>query len=349
MTEMTQTEEQKALNIDWKNLGFSYIKTDYRFISYWKDGKWDDGEMTTDNKVHISEGSPVLHYGQSCFEGMKAYRTKDGSINLFRPEENAKRMINSCQRLLMPEFPVEKFVEAAKAVVKANEKWVPPYNTGSTLYLRPYLMGVGDNIGVSPATEYIFSIFAMPVGPYFKGGLTPTNFIVSDYDRAAPHGTGAAKVGGNYASSLLPGKEAHDRNFSDCIYLDPATHTKIEEVGSANFFGITKDNRFVTPKSPSILPSITKYSLLYLAEHHLGMQVEEGDVYIDKLDEFSEAGACGTAAVISPIGGIQHGENFHVFYSETEVGPVTRKLYEELTGIQFGDIEAPEGWIVKVD
>ena len=349
MTEMTQTEEQKALNIDWKNLGFSYIKTDYRFISYWKDGKWDDGEMTTDNKVHISEGSPVLHYGQSCFEGMKAYRTKDGSINLFRPEENAKRMINSCQRLLMPEFPVEKFVEAAKAVVKANEKWVPPYNTGSTLYLRPYLMGVGDNIGVSPATEYIFSIFAMPVGPYFKGGLTPTNFIVSDYDRAAPHGTGAAKVGGNYASSLLPGKEAHDRNFSDCIYLDPATHTKIEEVGSANFFGITKDNRFVTPKSPSILPSITKYSLLYLAEHHLGMQVEEGDVYIDKLDEFSEAGACGTAAVISPLGGIQHGDNFHVFYSETEVGPVTRKLYEELTGIQFGDIEAPEGWIVKVD
>ena len=349
MTEMTQTEEQKALNIDWKNLGFSYIKTDYRFISYWKDGKWDDGEMTTDNKVHISEGSPVLHYGQSCFEGMKAYRTKDGSINLFRPEENAKRMINSCQRLLMPEFPVEKFVEAAKAVVKANEKWVPPYNTGSTLYLRPYLMGVGDNIGVSPATEYIFSIFAMPVGPYFKGGLTPTNFIVSDYDRAAPHGTGAAKVGGNYASSLLPGKEAHDRNFSDCIYLDPATHTKIEEVGSANFFGITKDNRFVTPKSPSILPSITKYSLLYLAEHHLGMQVEEGDVYIDKLDEFSEAGACGTAAVISPIGGIQHGDNFHVFYSETEFGPVTRKLYEELTGIQFGDIEAPEGWIVKVD
>lgn len=349
MTEMTQTEEQKALNIDWKNLGFSYIKTDYRFISYWKDGKWDDGEMTTDNKVHISEGSPVLHYGQSCFEGMKAYRTKDGSINLFRPEENAKRMINSCQRLLMPEFPVEKFVEAAKAVVKANEKWVPPYNTGSTLYLRPYLMGVGDNIGVSPATEYIFSIFAMPVGPYFKGGLTPTNFIVSDYDRAAPHGTGAAKVGGNYASSLLPGKEAHDRNFSDCIYLDPATHTKIEEVGSANFFGITKDNRFVTPKSPSILPSITKYSLLYLAEHHLGMQVEEGDVYIDKLDEFSEAGACGTAAVISPVGGIQHGDNFHVFYSEMKVGPVTRKLYEELTGIQFGDIEAPEGWIVKVD
>ena len=349
MTEMTQTEEQKALNIDWKNLGFSYIKTDYRFISYWKDGKWDDGEMTTDNKVHISEGSPVLHYGQSCFEGMKAYRTKDGSIILFRPEENAKRMINSCQRLLMPEYPVEKFVEAVKAVVKANEKWVPPYNTGSTLYLRPYLMGVGDNIGVSPATEYIFSIFAMPVGPYFKGGLTPTNFIVSDYDRAAPHGTGAAKVGGNYASSLLPGKEAHDRNFSDCIYLDPATHTKIEEVGSANFFGITKDNRFVTPKSPSILPSITKYSLLYLAEHHLGMQVEEGDVYIDKLGEFSEAGACGTAAVISPIGGIQHGDNFHVFYSETEVGPVTRKLYEELTGIQFGDIEAPEGWIVKVD
>lgn len=349
MTEFTQTEAQQELNIDWENLGFNYIKTDYRFVSYWKDGKWDDGELITDNKVHISEGSTALHYGQTCFEGMKAYRTKDGSINLFRPDENAKRMAKSCQRLLMPEFPVDAFIEAVKAVVKANEKWVPPYNTGSTLYLRPYMIGVGDNIGVRPADEYLFSIFAMPVGPYFKGGLTPTNFIVSDYDRAAPHGTGAAKVGGNYASSLMPGQEAHDRNFSDCIYLDPATHTKIEEVGSANFFGITKDNRFVTPSSPSILPSITKYSLLYLAEHRLGMEVEEGDVCIDKLDEFSEAGACGTAAVISPIAGIQYGDKFHVFYSETEVGPVTHKLYDELTGIQFGDKEAPEGWIVKVD
>lgn len=335
-------------DLDWANLGFSYMKTDYRYISYWKDGQWDDGALVTENTVTISEGSPALHYGQACFEGMKAYRTKDGSINLFRPDENAKRMIKSCERLMMPGFPVDRFVDAVIQTVKANEEWVPPYESGSTLYIRPYLIGVGDNIGVRPASEYIFSVFVMPVGPYFKGGLTPTNFIVSDFDRAAPHGTGAAKVGGNYASSLLPGHLAHERNFSDCIYLDPATHTKIEEVGSANFFAITKDDVFVTPYSPSILPSITKYSLLHVAEHYLGLETVERDVYVDKLDEFKEAGACGTAAVISPIGGIQNGEDFHVFYSETEVGPITRKLYETLTGIQFGDVKAPEGWIVKV-
>jgi len=249
----------------------------------------------------------------------------------------------------MPQVPTEMFVDAVKQVVRANEEYVPPYGTGGTLYIRPLLIGVGDIIGVKPAEEYIFTIFVMPVGNYFKGGLTPTNFIVSDdYDRAAPHGTGAAKVGGNYAASLLPGKIAKDKHFSDVIYLDPATHTKIEEVGSANFFGITKDNEFVTPLSPSILPSITKYSLLYLAEHRLGLKPVEGDVPLADLGKFTEAGACGTAAVISPIGGIQHGNDFHVFYSETEVGPVTRKLYDELTGIQFGDVEAPEGWIVKV-
>ena len=210
------------------------------------------------------------------------------------------------------------------------------------------MIGVGDNIGVKPAAEYLFSIFCMPVGAYFKGGLLPTNFMVSGYDRAAGNGTGAAKVGGNYGGSLLPGREAQQKNFSDAIYLDPITHTKIEEVGSANFFGITKDNKFITPVSPSILPSITKYSLLYLAKERLGLEVEEGDVYVDELDRFAEAGACGTAAVISPIGGIQYGEDFHVFYSETEVGPITKKLYEELTGIQYGEVPAPEGWIVKV-
>lgn len=336
-------------NIDWKNLGFSYIKTDYRYIARWKDGKWSEGELSQDNVLHMSEGATALHYGQQCFEGLKAYRCKDGSINLFRPDQNAERMQRSCQRLLMPEVPTEMFVKACKQVVKANEQWLAPYGTGATLYLRPLLIGVGDNIGVGPAPEYIFCVFCCPVGAYFKGGMKPTNFIVSDYDRAAPHGTGAAKVGGNYAASLLPGKEAKKRNFGDCIYLDPATHTKIEEVGSANFFGITKDNKFVTPLSPSILPSITKYSLLYLAQHRLGMEVEEGDVYIKDLDQFKEAGACGTAAVITPIGGIQNGDDFHVFYSETEVGDVTKRLYDELVGIQFGDIEAPEGWIVKVD
>lgn len=338
----------KEVSIDWGNLGFNYIKTDLRYLSHWKDGNWDNGVLTEDNQLHISEGSTALHYGQSCFEGLKAYRTKDGDINLFRPEENAKRMQRSCRRLLMPEVPTDVFVDAVKQVVKANEHYLPPYGTGGTLYIRPFLIGVGDNIGVKPASEYIFSVFCMPVGPYFKGGLTPTNFLVSDYDRAAGRGTGAAKVGGNYAGSLLPGAEAHKRAFSDAIYLDPITHTKIEEVGAANFFGITKDDKFITPESPSILPSITKYSLLYLAEHRLGLTVEQGNVYIDQLDQFKEAGACGTAAVISPIGGIQYGDTFHVFYSETEVGPVTKRLYDELVGIQFGDVEAPEGWIVKV-
>lgn len=335
--------------IDWDNLGFEYIKTPLRYISKWKDGKWDDGELTKDNQLHISEASTALHYGQQSFEGLKAYRRKDGGINLFRPDENGKRMNHSADRLLMPQVPVEKFVNAVKEVVKANAEYVPPYGSDGTLYVRPLLIGVGNMIGVSVAPEYIFTVFCTPVGPYFKGGLTPTNFIISDYDRAAPHGTGAAKVGGNYAASLLPGKEAKQKNFSDSIYLDPKTHTKIEEVGSANFFGITKDNTFVTPLSPSILPSITKYSLLYLAEHHLGLKTEERDVYVDNLSEFSEAGACGTAAVISPIGGIQNGDDFHVFYSETEVGPVTKKLYEELTGIQFGDVKAPEGWIFPVE
>lgn len=338
----------KTVDIEWNNLGFSYIKTDYRYISYWKDGQWDVGTLSEDNKVHISEGSTALHYGQTVFEGMKAYRTKDGSINLFRPDQNAERMQRSCRRLMMPAVPTDVFIEAVKKVVKANEHYIPPYGTGGSLYLRPYMIGVGDNIGVKPAEEYLFSIFCMPVGAYFKGGLTPTNFIVSDYDRAAGNGTGAAKVGGNYGGSLLPGVEAHKRNFSDAIYLDPTTHTKIEEVGSANFFGITKDNKFVTPVSPSILPSITKYSLLYLAKERLGLEVVEGDVFIEQLDEFEEAGACGTAAVISPIGGIQYKDDFHVFYSETETGPVTKKLYEELTGIQYGDVEAPEGWIEKV-
>lgn len=339
-----------TVNLDWDNLGFAYRKLPFRYISHFKDGKWDDGKLTDDATLHISESSPALHYGQQAFEGLKAYRTKDGSIQLFRPDQNAERLQRTADRLLMPHVPTDKFIAAVKSVVRANEEFVPPYGTGATLYIRPLLIGVGDIIGVKPAEEYIFTVFAMPVGSYFKGVLTPTNFIVSkEYDRAAPNGTGAAKVGGNYAASLLPGKYAHEKQFSDVIYLDPATHTKIEEVGAANFFGITKDNQFITPLSPSILPSITKYSLLYLAKERFGMEAIEGDVFVDELDKFTEAGACGTAAVISPIGGIQNGDDFHVFYSETEVGPVTRKLYDELVGIQFGDVEAPEGWIYKVN
>lgn len=336
------------VNIDWGNLGFSYIKTDLRYISTWKDGKWDEGQLVEDNILHISEASTALHYGQQCFEGLKAYRRKDGKIQLFRPDQNAKRINNSCRRLLMPEIPEEKFIDACKQVVKANEHYVPPYGTGATLYLRPFIIGVGDNIGVKAAPEYIFCVFCLPVGPYFKGGMMPVNFTIADYDRAAPHGTGAAKVGGNYAASLYPHELAVKRGFADCIYLDPATHTKIEEVGAANFFGITHDNKFITPKSPSILPSITKYSLMHIAKEYLKMEVEERDVLIDNISEFKEAGACGTAAVISPIGGIEHKGELHVFYSETEVGPVTKELYNTLCGIQLGDIEAPEGWTVEV-
>ncbi|MGL5417041.1 MAG: branched-chain amino acid aminotransferase [Clostridium sp.] len=334
--------------IDWENLGFDYIKTDYRYVSIWENGKWDDGELVQDNKLSIEEGSPALHYGQQCFEGLKAYRTKDGHINLFRPDKNAERMNKSADRLLMPHVPVDKFINACKEVIKKNEDFVPPYGTGATLYLRPFLIGVGDNIGLKPATKFIFSVFCIPVGPYFKGGMKPVNFLVSDYDRAAPNGTGAAKVGGNYAGSLLAQKKAKENGFADAIFLDPATHTKIEEVGSANFFGITKDNKFITPLSPSILPSITKYSLLEIAKDYFNMEVSEEDVYINDLDKFTEAGACGTAAVITPIGGIQLEDKLHVFFSETEVGPITQKLYDTLMRIQFGDIEAPKGWIYKI-
>ncbi|PVZ11294.1 MULTISPECIES: branched-chain amino acid aminotransferase [unclassified Pseudomonas] len=335
-------------SINWDTLGFDYIKTDLRYLAYWRDGAWQPGVLTEDNRLHIAEGSTALHYGQQCFEGLKAYRAKDGSINLFRPDQNALRMARSCGRLLMPQVPTEMFIDACKQVVKANERFIPPYGKGGALYLRPFVIGVGDNIGVRTAPEFIFSVFCVPVGPYFKGGMKPHNFSISGYDRAAPNGTGAAKVGGNYAASLMPGAEAKQAHFADCIYLDPATHSKIEEVGSANFFGITANNEFVTPKSASVLPGITRLSLMELAQSRLGLTVIEDDVHIDKLDRFVEAGACGTAAVISPIGGIQHNGKLHVFYSETEVGPVTQKLYKELTGIQFGEVEGPAGWVVKV-
>ena len=335
-------------NLDWNELGFSYVKTDFRFISKWKDGSWDEGVLSKDNRLMISEGATALHYGQQCFEGLKAYRTKDGKIQLFRPDQNAKRMAQSCKRVLMPEVPEDKFIDACVKVVKANESYVPPYGTGGTLYLRPFVIGVGDNIGIKPAPEYIFCIFCLPVGPYFKSGFAPVNFCVSDFDRAAPYGTGAAKVGGNYAASIYPHELAVKKGFADCVYLDPLSHTKIEEVGAANFFAITNDNKFVTPRSESILPSITKYSLITIAKDYLGMKAEERDIFINNLDEFKEAGACGTGAVITPIGGIEYNDKLHIFHSENEVGPITKKLYDTLCGIQFGDIDAPDGWVLEV-
>lgn len=336
------------LNINWKELGFAYRKCNSMFVTTWKDGAWDEGKLVDDDMINIHVSSTSLHYGQESFEGMKAYRAKDGRILLFRPDMNSKRMNRTADRMLMPNYPEDKFIEAVKKVVKANEEFIPPYGTGGSLYIRPMEIGIGANLGVRPAPEYMIAIFVSPVGAYFKGGLSPVNFVTTHYDRAAAYGTGQAKVGGNYAASLLPHKEAVDAGFADCIYLDPLTHTKIDEVGAANFFGITKDNKFVTPISSSILGSITKYSLLQCAKD-LGMEAEEGEVFVDKLDDFAEAGACGTAAVISPIGSITHDGKKHVFYDENEVGPITRKLYEYLTGIQFGDVEDKHGWVVEVE
>lgn len=333
------------MNLDFGKLGFQYYKTDYNYLSTYKDGVWDEGILRKEDTVTISCFSTALHYAQEAFEGLKAYRRKDGRIQLFRPEENALRFQASCKRLLMPEIPMEKFLSAIKKVVLANLDYVPPYGSMATLYLRPYMIGVGHNLGVRPATEYLFGVVCSPVGSYFKNGLSPVKFMVTDYDRAAPNGTGKEKVGGNYAASLYPNHIAHEEGYADCIYLDPTTHSTIDEVGSANFFGITKDHVFVTPKSSSILPSITKKSLMTIAKEYLHLEVEERAVYIDHLDEFAEAGACGTAAVISPIAGIMYHDYYHVFYSETEVGPITKQLYRYLIDIQFGDIEAPKGWI----
>lgn len=339
-----------SVDIDWNNLGFDYMQLPYRYVAHWKDGAWDDGTLSSDPNLTLNEGSPILHYGQGAFEGLKAYRTKSGAIQLFRPDQNAHRLHNSAEKLLMPPFPEDRFIEAVKQVVAANHEYVPPYGTGATLYLRPMLIGVGPNIGVAPAKEYIFDVFAMPVGSYFKGGMVPTKFVVADqHDRAAHYGTGQAKVGGNYAASLQAGKFAHEHGYGDAIYLDPIEHKYIEEVGSANFFGISKDGKTLkTPKSPSILPSITKYSILALAHDRFGMKTEETKIAITDLDQFGEAGACGTAAVITPIASITYNDHEHVFYSETEVGPHTQAIYNELTGIQFGDVPAPDGWIVNV-
>jgi len=331
--------------IDYKNLGFECLETHASYISYYKDGKWDEGKLIPEDEIKISAFSTALHYGQEAFEGLKAYRRKDGLIQLFRIKMNAERLQDSCDRLLMPKVPIDKFISACEQVVKANEDLVPPYGTGATLYLRPFIIGIGRNLGVRPAKEYIFSVISSPVGSYFKGGLSPNKFMVTLYDRAAPNGTGNSKVGGNYAASLLPHQIAKEKGYADCIYLDPLTHTKIDEVGAANFFGITKDNKFITPKSPTILPSITKKSLMYLAKNELKMEVIEGDVFVDKLDIFAEAGACGTAAVITPISRIDTEEKSYKFYSDTLVGPTTKKLYDLLTGIQFGDIKGPNGWI----
>ncbi len=334
-------------NIDWSSLGFGYVKTDLRYVSQYKNGAWDEGRMTEDNTVTISECAGVLQYAQTCFEGLKAYTTKDGRIVCFRPDLNAERMIDSCKRLKMPVFPKERFLDAVRKTVEANKEWVPPYGSGASLYLRPYMFGFDSVIGVKPANEYQFRVFATPVGPYFKGGVKPLTVRISDLDRAAPRGTGHVKAGLNYAMSLYNIVDAHEQGYDENIYPDSATRTYIEETGGANILLVAKDGTVVTPKSDTILPSITRRSLMYVAEHILGMKVEERRVRIDELDQFVECGLCGTAAVISPVGKIvDHGKE--IVYGMEDMGPVTKKLYDTLRGIQMGTIEAPEGWIVEI-
>lgn len=337
-------------NLDWANLGFGYIKTDKRFVANYKNGAWDDGVITEDDKVVISECAGVLQYAQTCFEGLKAYTTEDGHIVMFRPDLNAQRMHDSCERLEMPVFPVEKFVQAVADVVKANAAWVPPFGSGATLYVRPYMFGSNPVIGVKPADEYQFRILTTPVGPYFKGGAKPLTIKVSDFDRAAPNGTGHIKAGLNYAMSLHAIVTAHKEGYAENMYLDAATRTKVEETGGANFLFVTKDGKVVTPKSSSILPSITRRSLVYVAKEYLGLEVEEREVFFDEVKDFAECGLCGTAAVISPVGKIvDHGKEICFPSGMEKMGPTIQKLYDTLTGIQMGKIEAPEGWIYTVE
>ena len=337
-------------NIDWSNLGFGYVQTDKRYVSNYRNGAWDEGGLTEDANVVINECAGVLQYSQSCFEGLKAYTTQDGHIVTFRPDLNAARMEDSAKRLEMPVFPQDRFIEAVEQVVAANAAYVPPYGSGATMYLRPYMFGSNPVIGVKPADEYQFRIFATPVGPYFKGGVRPLTICVSDFDRAAPHGTGHIKAGLNYAMSLHAIMTAHANGFDENMYLDPATRTKVEETGGANFLFVTKDNKVVTPKSDSILPSITRRSLVVVARDILGLEVEEREVYKDELKDMAECGLCGTAAVISPVGKIvDHGNEICLPSGMDDMGPVTRKLYETLTGIQMGRIEAPEGWIHVIE
>ena len=336
-------------DLDWANLGFGYMNADYRYVSNYKDGKWDDGAIITDSNIVLNECAGVLQYAQTCFEGLKAYTTEDGKVVCFRPDLNAQRMKDSCERLEMPVFPEDRFIDAVEQVVKANAAWVPPYGSGATLYIRPYMIATNSVIGVKPAEEYQFRILVTPVGPYFKGGAKPLTIRVCDFDRAAPHGTGHVKAGLNYAMSLHAIVDAHDKGYDENMYLDPATRTKVEETGGANFIFITKDGKLVTPKSDSILPSITRRSLMIVAEKYLGLTVEHREVLLSELDDFAECGLCGTAAVISPVGKIDdHGRNICFPSGMEKMGPVIQKLYDTLTGIQMGRIEAPEGWIKEI-
>ena len=336
--------------IDWSNLSFGYMKTDYNVRINFREGEWGKLEISSSELINMHMAATCLHYGQEAFEGLKAFRGKDGKVRIFRLEENAARLQSTCRGIMMAELPTERFKEAVLAVVKMNERFIPPYESGASLYIRPLLIGTGAQVGVRPSSEYMFLIFVTPVGPYFKGGFAATPYVITrKYDRAAPLGTGIYKVVGNYAASLRASQEAHAAGYSAEFYLDAKEKKYIDECGAANFFGI-KDNTYITPLSTSILPSITNKSLMQLAED-MGMKVERRPIAEEELSTFEEAGACGTAAVISPIERIDDPENNHsyVIAKDGKPGPVCMKLYNKLRGIQYGDEPDTHGWVTIVE
>lgn len=331
--------------MDWGSLSFNYMPTAYRFVANYHDGAWDDGTLSDKATIELSESACVLQYAQSCFEGMKAYSTSDGRVVCFRPDRNAARMADSCRRMHMPVFPEDRFLEAVKQTVQANRQWVPPFGTGASLYLRPFMFGTTPIIGVHSAADFQFRIFASPVGPYFKGGVRPLSLRVCDLDRAAPHGTGHIKASLNYAMSLYALEEAHALGYDENLYLDSATRTYVEETGGANLLFVQGDGKLVVPASDTILPSITRRSLLHVAREYLGLEVEQRRVALAEIGSFTQCGLCGTAAVISPVGSIDdHGTVTHFAGGDGVIG----KLRETLMGIQMGTIPAPEGWLMEL-
>ena len=336
------------MNIEWDKLGFNFfpVKSNIRF--HYEDGKWDEGKLYNDYNITMSVAANCMHYGQAIFEGGKAFRTQDGKIQIFRPDENGKRLNTSAKHLLMPEFPVDKFVEAVKTVVKDNEEYVPPYGTGGALYIRPVMFGTSPQIGVAASLTYELVIMVMPVGAYYKNGIKPVDaMIAEDYDRAAPKGTGHIKAAGNYAASLISSEQAHSRGCAVALFLDPATRTYVDEFGTSNFLAVTQDGQYVTSKSDSILPSITNKSLIQLAED-LGMNPVRRPVRKDELKDFAEVAACGTAVVLTPVGRIFDGDEV-IDYDLTEIGPQMKRLYDEMTGIQSGRIPDRHNWLVTVE
>jgi branched-chain amino acid aminotransferase len=338
-----------AKNIDWKNLGFQYLQTDYFVKCEYKNGKWGDIQICTDPHISLHIAATCFHYGQACFEGLKAFGRKDGSIAMFRPDENAKRMKNTAERLVMQPPPLELFLSAAKKLVLLNKSYVPPYGTGASLYVRPVLIGTSPHIGVHPSEDYSLIMLATPMGPYYKNGFYPVQACIQEqFDRAAPKGVGHVKAGGNYAAGMMGDLDGKEKGYSVCLYLDSATRLYIDEFGTSNFLAVTKNGAYVTPDSPSVLPSVTNMSLQEIARD-FGLTVEKRKVPVTELADFAEVGACGTAVVITPVSSIRYGETVYSFGKENEAGPVLTRLYNEIKGIQEGEIEDRHGWMYRVD